>query len=216
MNDIPTGWENPCSNGERLADGHLGGTSDKGDGNTWYPELWDWLIKEFEVKSVLDVGCGLGFSLRWFLEQGLDTVGVEGYSVCRDLSPVKDHIVLHDYTQGPLHLGRSFDMVYSSEFCEHVEELYVPNFLNCFNRATRVLCITAADDRVGGYHHVNSRPSSYWIERIEPLGLKYNEELTEQGRSLVPFGVNKRYGHEPLGKSLFQLNGLIFTRTDYV
>ena len=37
---------------------HLGGNIAGGDPASFYPGLWAWLVSEFKVKTVLDIGCG--------------------------------------------------------------------------------------------------------------------------------------------------------------
>ena len=49
-----------------VRDGHLGGYIQGGDPGTWCPHLWSWIVKEFEIRSVLDVGCGEGHSTKFF------------------------------------------------------------------------------------------------------------------------------------------------------
>ncbi len=58
--------------------GHLGGNVIGGDANTYYPELWRHLVSTFAAKSVLDVGCGEGNALEFFVSLGLRSVGMDG------------------------------------------------------------------------------------------------------------------------------------------
>jgi 2-polyprenyl-3-methyl-5-hydroxy-6-metoxy-1,4-benzoquinol methylase len=61
--------------------GHLGGCelNDFGDTNSYVPETWDKLIEDYKPKKIIDVGCGGGYSLKYFLEKNIDGVGVEGF-----------------------------------------------------------------------------------------------------------------------------------------
>jgi 2-polyprenyl-3-methyl-5-hydroxy-6-metoxy-1,4-benzoquinol methylase len=43
---------------------HLGGYLEDGDEYTYMPDVWDYLVKKFDVKSILDVGCGTGKNLE--------------------------------------------------------------------------------------------------------------------------------------------------------
>ncbi len=80
---------------------HLGGYVAGGDIWTWFPGLWTWFVKEFKIKSVLDVGCGEGHSLKYFLDLGCDVLGVEGSSQAIKDSVISDKIVKHDFCDGP-------------------------------------------------------------------------------------------------------------------
>lgn len=39
-------------------DRHLGGNVHGGDAMTFYPDLWQWMVERFAVRSVMDIGCG--------------------------------------------------------------------------------------------------------------------------------------------------------------
>src|SRR5688500_8998922 len=41
-------------------------------------KILDWLIDNLQPKSILDIGCGTGKSLDYFLERGIDVQGIEG------------------------------------------------------------------------------------------------------------------------------------------
>ena len=43
---------------------HLGGFKNN-DTKSYDRELWEWIIPTFNVSSVLDIGCGMGFSTPW-------------------------------------------------------------------------------------------------------------------------------------------------------
>lgn len=157
---------------------HLGGYCPGGDAATYYPELWTWLAVALDVRTVLDVGCGEGYSVDYFVGLGCDVLGIEGTE--------QDHpdIVHHDYTTGPYIVPAPFDLCWSSEFVEHVEEEFVPNFLVTFAMADLVL-MTHADPGQLGYHHVNCQTSAYWIERLASIDYELDESLTAKTRALA-------------------------------
>ncbi len=41
-------------------EGHVGGFIIEKDPATYTPHLWEYLCKKFNIKTVLDVGCGMG------------------------------------------------------------------------------------------------------------------------------------------------------------
>ncbi len=215
-------WKNPAKHhGPRLDFGHLGGTSTQGDPDSWYPELWHWLTDTFGVRSVLDVGCGVGHSMQWFLDRGLPIVAgldcqqVLDHHVLKDDVVQMDHLVEdpmvllypHDLTHGSFRDGDAFDMVWCCEVAEHVEEAFVDNVIHTLARNTRkVLAFCASPKGAGGHHHVNCQHPRYWIDRIEAAGLKYDDDLTDKAVGLC----HESYGRGPY--SYFRRSGLIFTR----
>ncbi len=170
---------------------HLGGCFFP-DPNLYVPEVWAELVSTFNVKSVLDVGCGGGHAVQWFRFHGIDAWGIEGWQHAIDKSPIPDFIWKHDYTTGPIqYIGRNFDLCWCCEFVEHVEEIYISNFVASF-KACRVLAMTHATPGQGGYHHVNERQAGYWIDGLEMFGFRFDPGETERFRRMgqgAPYGV---------------------------
>jgi hypothetical protein len=166
---------------------HLGGyivrLTDHGDPNTYATEVWDWMVQD-GVRSVIDVGCGEGHSTSYLLAKGVDALGIEGGENAYNNSPVREHLVLHDYTKGPFVTDRPYDAVWSCEFVEHVEERYAENFLATFDCANRVF-MTHAVPGQEGYHHVNCRTADYWIGTMERRGFRYGHEKSLSLRKMT-------------------------------
>ena len=85
----------------------------------------------------------------------------------------------HDFTTGELTLDSSFDLVYSTEFAEHVKEEFVKNFMPLFQKGNYVF-ISAAPPGQGGHHHVNEQPKEFWIDTLKEYGIKYLQEDSEE------------------------------------
>ncbi|HEY7066793.1 MAG TPA: glycosyltransferase [Chloroflexota bacterium] len=115
---------------------YLGGHEDK----TEFDEAaLDYLATRFQIPNMVDVGCGQGGIVYYALFKGLRATGVDGDpSLARCCSV----IIEHDYTKKPLYLGE-FDLGWSVEFLEHVEERYIPSFMATFQGCKHVF-ITAA------------------------------------------------------------------------
>lgn len=137
---------------------HLGGAYlDCNDANTFTPDIWQYLIDKYAIKSVIDVGCGAGWNTVWWHERGYYATGVEGWpeAIAKTRMPMQ-RMIVHDYTTGPLKAltedGQLFDLAWSSEFVEHVEERFIPNYMATFQCA-KLVCMTYATPGQGGYHH---------------------------------------------------------------
>lgn len=153
---------------------HLGGCILEGDIGTFAPQVWDRLIELYKPKTVIDVGCGAGYSLKYFLDKHLDGIGVEGFMTAVDKSPVKGNIVVHDYTKGPFVAPSEFDLAWCCEFVEHVEARYMPNFMTTFTKC-KYVAMTHAVPGQPGYHHVNCQEAKYWIDIFDQYGFDYLE-----------------------------------------
>ena len=163
---------------------HLGGSIVDGDQNTWSPKLWDFVIDDLGIKSMIDVGCGEGFSTKYFINKGIDAYGVEGLYSAYERSGIKDKIYYHDYTEGKIKIKQEFDLTWSCKFVEHVDEKYMHNFLDTFSKSKHIL-MTHAFPNQGGYHHVNCQNPDYWIYQLQQYGYEYDYEYTVKLRELT-------------------------------
>lgn len=194
-----------------MDEGHLGGyirsrhaavptlaKLEHGDPATWYPSLWHWARKELGVTSVLDVGCGEGHAARFFRDLGCRVLGVDGSVQALRDSRIPEQHVAHDFVCGTYLPGEDFDLVWSCEFVEHVQERYSEHFLRTFEAASRYLMMTYAPPGQWGYYHVNLQKEQYWIERVEAHGFRFDESRTRRSRDLT--------------RAHYQRHGLFFAR----
>lgn len=175
---------------------HLGGYHAGGDWGCRNEAMFRWLVDDYGVRSVIDVGCGDGAQVRWLIEElGVQAVGVDGI-------PQDDpQVVCHDYTTGPWparvrgnRMEAATDLAWSCEFVEHVQEEFIPNFVETFLMASTVL-MTHAVPGQGGHHHVNCQNDDYWIGVMAGAGLEYDAQLTAVTRELAdPNGYYHRTG----------------------
>lgn len=187
-------------------EGHLGGFILGGDPATWCPHLWRWAIDRFAVRSMLDVGCGEAHSTRFFRDLGCEVQGLEGCQRAIDQSAAPGSVALHDFCEGPFHGIRRYDLVWSCEFLEHVDARFVPNILHTFDLATKAILLTHAfPGQEDGHHHVNCRPSRYWIRHVEALGFECDVAATLEARTVTL--------DDYPGINHFARSGLVFVRT---
>jgi SAM-dependent methyltransferase len=181
-----------------VEDGHLGGYIAGGDSYTFCAPLWAQLIRDFQVKSVLDIGCAEGHAMQWFTQQGCEVWGVDGCEIAIRNHLLPQRVSQHDFTTGPWSM-EPVDLVWCCEVLEHVEERYLPNLLAAING--RVAAVTAAPPGQSGYHHVNCQPPSYWIAKFAEIGFEYDRISTQ------------RYKAQGEGIGIwFYHNGLVFVK----
>ena len=181
---------------------HLGGNIHGGDPNCWTPKLWNWLNKKFEIKTVLDVGCGEGHTLKYFKSLGCIVIGVDGLRENVDNSIV-DGITCLDLTKQSFSIS-TVDLVWCCEVVEHIEERYIGYLLKALVNG-RIIAMTHAEPGQEGYHHVNCKPAKYWIELMDMMGYDILIDETNIGRS--------KAGKKATGRTtFFSQTGLIFKR----
>jgi cyclopropane fatty-acyl-phospholipid synthase-like methyltransferase len=150
----------------------LGGNNRHGDIHTWCPELWEYMVDRFAVKSVLDVGCGEGHAVRFFHRLGLIAHGIEGLelNIKRAVFPIAQHDLLAGTYIMPV------DLVWSCEVAEHISEDKVDNYIDTLCNGA-VIAMTHALPGQGGHHHVNCQPKEYWIDKVCSRGYALSEDL---------------------------------------
>lgn len=167
---------------------HLGGNLLGGDLGTMYVKhLWPWLIDTFHLTSVLDVGCAEGHCVEFFKNRGLTSVGIEGLPAnVADCLKKGLNVIEHDITSptSPALPLQRFDMVWCCDVAEHISEEYVDRLI-ALMKLGKVLAFVHGDESHGhvGWHHVNNKSESYWIDLLERHGLKYQESYTARARA---------------------------------
>lgn len=132
---------------------HLGGNIREGNPFTYAPSAWDYVVKRFAVRSVLDLGSGLGHASHYFHRLGLQVIAVDGLqaNVRRSIYPS----VMIDLSRTSVFC--SVDLVHCQEVVEHVDERHLDNVLGSLT-CGRIILMTNAVPGQGGRHHVNEQP----------------------------------------------------------
>ena len=152
---------------------HLGGHRDRTHVDK---SSLDFLIKNFHVKSFLDIGCGPGGMVLQALSLGLKATGIDGDFTLKK----EDWRIIHDFTSGPIEIEKA-DLGWSVEFLEHVEKKYICNYMSAFARCNYVVS-THAPRNKKGHHHVNLENDSYWIDVFENYNFTFLPKETEEVR----------------------------------
>ena len=197
--------------GNMILEGHLGGFFDEGDGGTYYPNMWSYLINKYQIKNILDIGCGRGYSSLYFQSLGCNTIGIDGSINAQKLSLIPNNFILHDYSTGPSPLKESFDLGWSCEFVEHIEEKYIPNFIKDFKKC-KYICMTYAGLGQSGHHHVNCNTEDYWIKTLQNNNFAFLKDdtatLRDEAIKDKELQDNERFHFHFLNR------GLLFSNTE--
>lgn len=175
---------------------HLGGSGPNGDPATAMYDIWGYVCLKYGLRSIIDVGCALGFNARWLLDLGYDVIGVEGFPeyIAGNKLP-RERVFQIDYSKQGWAPGREFDLALCTEFVEHVEARFVQNFIETFKKCRYVL-MTHALPGQGGHHHVNEQPASYWIAHLDAAGF---DHLADESALLQSTHTGKyHYGRNTL------------------
>lgn len=165
----------------------------------------DFMIKNFNVKTMLDIGCGPGGMVSLAREKGIDAYGIDGDFVVDRPGVNNEWVTIHDYQQGPSPFDKNVDMIWSCEFVEHVYEQFIPNYMYDFQRGNFVVMTYSPKN---GYHHVNVKNEQYWIDTFKNYGFQYDANMTRQIKEVSTMNAKGKYSKKQFVKN----NGLCFVR----
>ncbi len=157
------------------------------------------------VKSVCDVGCGVGGWLRAFQESGTsDVQGLDGAYVDRAQLMIAPELFIPTDLSQPFSLERSFDLAISMEVAEHLLPDRAAGFVHDLTRLAPVVLFSAAVPYQGGTGHINEQWQDYWVRLFAGNGYQVFDVL----RPLI--------WDKPEVQRFYCQNMLLFCRADHV
>ena len=145
--------------------------------------ITEWIQRNLDPRSVLDLGSGAGYYLRAFQERGIEAVGLEASPAGVSASGKGTLAFTYDLKR-PLYASHLFDVVICVEVAEHIPKRYSETLVQstCRN-ARRFVVFTAAPPGTPGQDHINCQPANFWMEIFERNGFILRPELTESLRA---------------------------------
>jgi len=150
--------------------------------------------------SVLDVGCGRGWWMEYWLynRPKARVWGVDGVAglIARTGSCLP--LVAHHMSDCDLRgdswwrphydAADKWDLVLCVEVAEHLPEECAPGLVERLCQLGRTVFFSAARPGQKGVHHVNCQPKPYWIELFEARGFEPREDLLREWRERLSAG----------------------------
>ena len=126
-----------------------------------------------DLRSVVDVGCGMGTWLHAFAECGLtDILGCDGNDVDRSLLAIPPPLFRRIDLRVDVSLDRRFDLALSLEVAEHLPESCAPGFVRSLTAAAPSVLFSAAIPGQGGTGHLNEQWQDYWRDLFATHGFQ--------------------------------------------
>jgi SAM-dependent methyltransferase len=121
------------------------------------------LLEKFPIRSVIDIGCGVGPWLRTFTEHGIhDVIGLDGDYIKREALEIpQDRFQATDLTSD-FQITRRYDLACSLEVAEHLPLDVGPRLIEKLCQAAPVILFSAAIPGQGGTGHVNEAWQDEW------------------------------------------------------
>ena len=152
-----------------------------------------------------DIGCGPGDMEQVCNKLNITFNGLEGDENCK-----KENIRIIDFSKEKYESNKMYDLGYSTEFLEHVEEKYIENYINAFKNC-KYLLITAAPPMWPGHHHVNCQNHKYWLKLFNKYGFILDPYITLKVREKSTMNLNK-----PNKKKFIKHRALFFINTRFI
>lgn len=162
------------------------------------------LQNKFEINNLIDIGCGPGDMEEVCNKLNIKFFGLEGDEKCK-----KDNIRIIDFSKEKYISDKIFDLGYSTEFLEHVEEQYIENYINAFKNC-KYLLITAAPPNWPGHHHVNCQNHKYWLKIFNKYGFILDPYITLKVRETSTMNINRSNK-----KKFIKHRALFFINTEF-
>ena len=129
------------------------------------------VLKLFQVRSVIDVGCGVGPWLRAFSDRGVtDITGLDGDYVDRAKLEIPAEMFHATDLKTDFPIARRYDLACSLEVAEHLPANAGPGFIAKLCKAAPVVLFSAAIPSQGGTDHINEMWQDAWRQRFAHHG----------------------------------------------
>ncbi|MGI3184284.1 methyltransferase domain-containing protein [Nioella aestuarii] len=128
--------------------------------------LWAYL----QPKSVIDLGCGLGFFLRACKAKGASIKGVDGDWIDPEDSVVPKSVRQVADLNRPYKARKRYDLATTIEVAEHLSPERSEGFVDDLCALSDVVLFSAGVPGQGGAGHINLRFQGEWAEMFQDRG----------------------------------------------
>jgi predicted RNA methylase len=131
-----------------------------------------------DIKSILDLGCGIGVWMEVALRKpGRVVLGIDREALAPEHLLVAPDLMLNLSLSEKIDLQRRFDLVLCLETAEHIRFEHASEVVsNCARHADLIL-FSAAIPGQGGLHHVNEQLPEYWQHLFDENGYEVVDHL---------------------------------------
>ena len=144
------------------------------------PAMARTIVEHFHPHSVVDVGCGTGALLVAFRDLGCSVSGLEyaeaALRYCRERNL---DVRKFDIERQVLKRAARSDLAVSFEVAEHLPEKRADRFVELLCSLGPIVVCSAARPGQRGLDHVNCQPQSYWIQKFERGGYRYDRAAVD-------------------------------------
>jgi SAM-dependent methyltransferase len=157
----------------------------------------DRIVREIAPKSVLDVGCAMGFLVEALRDRGVEAFGIDisEYAINQVREDIQPYCKVASITEP---LENKFDLIVTIETFEHLSQKdVVVGFENLVNASEDIVFSSSPSD-YGEATHRNIQPPEYWALQFAQFG--YYREFDYDPTFITDWAVRYRKGRDPLSR----------------
>ena len=129
------------------------------------------LLREFSVESILDIGCGHGDWLHVCRDLGVtDVLGCDGPWIDATQLVIPRANFRCEQLNRPLDFGQKFDLILCTEVGEHLPKSHSDFLVDTITAHADLVFFGAAIPHQGGYRHINEQWQSWWVQHFDARG----------------------------------------------
>lgn len=132
----------------------------------------------FAPTSVIDLGAATCAFANRMGQLGVRVTAVDHLPQCFEFA-TDCSFIAHDL-RTPLVFGEKFDLVTCWETIEHLPPEAEDAIVETIVRLARRWAVLSISSSTAGYHHVNVKPRSHWLEVFDQAGLIYDPASTQR------------------------------------
>lgn len=128
-------------------------------------EILPIIFKIKKIKSIVDIGCGVGTWLRVAQKLGCEKcVGYEGRWLRKIKQKEKNIKIIIVDLEKKIKSSTRYDLALSLEVAEHLSPKRARSFIKDLCSLSDLILFSAARPQQGGTNHLNEQPPSFWAE----------------------------------------------------
>lgn len=139
------------------------------------------VLKEKNIRTLLDLGCGNGLYAKYFEEHGIAVECCDGNPITFDITQGKcfvENLAQH------VNFKKTYNCVLSLEVGEHLPKEYEEIFIdNVVRHSENFIILSWALPHQGGHGHFNEQTNEYIAEKFAAHGFSRDTELEERLRA---------------------------------
>jgi SAM-dependent methyltransferase len=136
----------------------------------FFGRVADFIVESFKPRTVLDVGCGIGFLVDALRARGVDARGIDvsEYAIAQVPARLRPHCTIGSITD---EIDGQIDLISCIEVLEHVPSTTTARALNNLTAHTSRILFSSSPDDFDEPTHVNVRPIAEWVRAFGERGL---------------------------------------------